>query len=119
MDRNRRQGRVPPEQAPSWSTTWCKDGLVNNFVRAFLQGRDGSIWIATDEGVSRWQDGRFTNYQERDGLCYFSTRTLGGRSQRRHLDWNVTVGVSHLQGGRFTKDAVTEALQQEKVWAIR
>src|SRR5580693_7857838 len=53
-----------------------KDGLVNNFVRAFLEGRDGSIWIATDEGVSHWQNGHFTSYQERDGLCYFSTRSL-------------------------------------------
>jgi ligand-binding sensor domain-containing protein len=28
-------------------------GLVNNFIRAFLQSRDGGIWIATDEGVRR------------------------------------------------------------------
>ena len=27
--------------------------LINNFVRAFLQSRDGAMWIATDEGVSR------------------------------------------------------------------
>jgi signal transduction histidine kinase len=95
-----------------------KDGLVNNFIRAFLQGGDGSMWVATDEGVSRWHDGRFTNYQERDGLCYFSTRTL---AEDRNGDiWVGTDrGVSHLQGGRFAKDAVTEALRHEKIWAIR
>jgi ligand-binding sensor domain-containing protein/signal transduction histidine kinase len=94
-----------------------KDGLVNNFVRAFLQARDGSIWVATDEGVSRWHEGRFTSYQERDGLCYFSTRTL---AEDRNGDiWVGTDrGVSHLQGGRFAKDAVTDALQREKIWAI-
>ncbi len=94
-----------------------KDGLVNNFVRAFLQGKDGSIWVATDEGVSRWHEGRFTSYQERDGLCYFSTRTLA--EDRSGDIWVGTDrGVSHLQGGRFAKDAVTDALQQEKIWAI-
>jgi ligand-binding sensor domain-containing protein/signal transduction histidine kinase len=95
-----------------------KDGLVNNFIRAFLQGRDGSMWVATDEGVSRWRDGRFTNYQERDGLCYFSTRTL---AEDRNGDiWVGTDrGVSHLQGGHFARDAVTEALRHEKIWAIR
>jgi ligand-binding sensor domain-containing protein/signal transduction histidine kinase len=95
-----------------------KDGLVNNFVRAFLQGRDGSIWIATDEGVSRWHAGRFTNYQERDGLCYFSTRTL---AEDRNGDiWVGTDrGVSHLRGASFAKDAVTDALRHEKIWAIR
>jgi ligand-binding sensor domain-containing protein/signal transduction histidine kinase len=95
-----------------------KDGLVNNFVRAFLQGHDGSIWIATDEGVSRWRDGHFTNYQERDGLCYFSTRSL---AEDRNGDiWIGTDrGVSNLQGGAFAKDTVTESLRHEKIWAIR
>jgi signal transduction histidine kinase/ligand-binding sensor domain-containing protein len=95
-----------------------KDGLVNNFVRAFLQGRDGSIWIATDEGVSRWHADRFTNYQEHDGLCYFSTRTL---AEDRNGDiWVGTDrGVSHLHGASFAKDVVTEALRHEKIWAIR
>jgi ligand-binding sensor domain-containing protein/signal transduction histidine kinase len=95
-----------------------KDGLVNNFVRAFLQGGDGSVWIATDEGVSRWHDERFTNYQERDGLCYFSTRSL---AEDRNGDiWVGTDrGVSHLRGASFVKDEVTEALRHEKIWAIR
>jgi ligand-binding sensor domain-containing protein/signal transduction histidine kinase len=95
-----------------------KDGLVNNFVRAFLQARDGSIWVATDEGVSRWHDGRFTSYQERDGLCYFSTRSLA--EDRNGGIWVGTDrGVSHLENGHFAKDAVTDALRHEKIWAIR
>ncbi len=95
-----------------------KDGLVNNFVRAFLQGRDGSVWIATDEGVSRWQGGGFTNYQERDGLCYFSTRSLW-EDHNGDVWIGTDRGVSHLHGGSFVKDPVTEALKNEKIWAIR
>jgi ligand-binding sensor domain-containing protein/signal transduction histidine kinase len=95
-----------------------KDGLVNNFVRVFLQGRDGSIWIATDEGVSRWTPQGFTNYQMRDGLCYFSTRSLW--EDRNAVIWIGTDrGISHLHDGRFVKDAVTEALKTEKIWAIQ
>jgi len=94
-----------------------KEGLVNNFVRVFLESLDGSVWIATDEGVSRWRDGKFTNYQMSDGLCYFSTRSL---LEDRNGDlWIGTDrGVSRLHGGRFENDAVTTALQHEKVWAI-
>ncbi|MGO9862696.1 MAG: two-component regulator propeller domain-containing protein [Terriglobales bacterium] len=93
------------------------EGLVNNFVRAFLASRDGSVWIATDEGVSRWRDGKFTNFQMADGLCYFSTRSL---LEDRNGDlWIGTDrGVSRLHGDRFASDAVTAALQHEKVWAI-
>jgi len=92
--------------------------LVNNFVRAFLQGRDGSVWIATDEGVSRWQNGSFTNYQMRDGLCYFSTRTLW--EDRSGDVWMGTDrGISRVHNGKFLADTVTESLKNEKIWAIR
>ncbi|MBZ5654567.1 MAG: ATP-binding protein [Acidobacteriia bacterium] len=94
-----------------------KEGLVNNFIRAFLASRDGSVWIATDEGVSRWRTGTFTNFQISDGLCYFSTRSL---LEDRNGDlWIGTDrGVSRLHNERFQNDVVTAALQHEKVWAI-
>ena len=94
-----------------------KEGLVNNFVRALLQSRDGSMWIATDEGVSRWTPHGFTNYQMRDGLSYFSTRAL---LEDHHGDiWIGTDrGLNHLHAGGFVHDAVTDALREEKVWAI-
>jgi len=94
-----------------------KDGLVNNFVRALLEGRDGSMWIATDEGVSRWTLHGLTNYQMHDGLSYFSTRAL--LEDRNGDIWIGTDrGLNHLHGGKFVHDAVTGALSEEKVWAI-
>jgi len=94
-----------------------KDGLVNNFVRAFLEGRDGSMWIATDEGVSRWTPHGLTNYQMRDGLSYFSTRAL--LEDRNGDIWIGTDrGLNLLHGGKFVHNAVTGALSEEKVWAI-
>ena len=94
-----------------------RQGLVNNFVRAFLQSRDGSVWIATDEGVSRWTKNGFTNYQMSDGLCYFSTRSL---LEDRNGDlWIGTDrGISRLHNGKFESDDAVRALQDEKVWAI-
>ena len=92
-------------------------GLVNNFVRAFLQASDGSIWIGTDEGVSRWTPKGFKNYQVRDGLCYFSIRSL-----LEDRDGNIWIGtdrgVSLLHDGKFQDHPVVGSLQQEKVWAM-
>ena len=94
-----------------------KNGLVNNFVRIFLQGRDGSIWIGTDEGVSRWSAEGFKNYQMSDGLCYFSTRSM--LEDRNGNVWIGTDrGLSLLHGDQFQNNAVTDALKNEKVWAI-
>jgi signal transduction histidine kinase/streptogramin lyase len=94
-----------------------KEGLVNNFIRAMLQTRDGSMWIATDEGVSHWTPHGFTNYQMRDGLSYFSTRAL--LEDRNGDIWIGTErGLNHLRAGKFIHDDVTDALSQEKIWAI-
>ena len=92
-------------------------GLVNNFIRAFLQSRDGSVWIATDEGVTRWTRGKLFSYQMKDGLCYFSTRSI--LEDRNGDIWIGTDrGVSRLHDGRFQVDAAVQALREEKVWAI-
>lgn len=93
-------------------------GLVSNFIRVFAQGRDGSVWIGTDWSVTRWHpDGKLTNYQMVDGLCYFSIRAL---LQDRSGDvWIGTDhGLSRLHAGVFQRDAVTDALKEEKIWAI-
>jgi signal transduction histidine kinase len=92
-------------------------GLVNDFIRAFLEARDGSVWIGTDEGISRWHGGVLTNYREADGLAYFSIRAL--LEDRAGDVWiGSDRGVSHWRGGAFVQDAVTRALRSEKVWAI-
>ncbi len=92
-------------------------GLVNDFVRAFLESRDGSIWIGTDEGISRWHGGTLTSYREPQGLAYFSIRTL---AETRDGDiWIGTErGVSHWRNGGFVQDEVTTRLREEKIWAI-
>ena len=94
-----------------------RTGLVNDFVRALLESRDGSVWIGTDEGISRWHNGSLTNYLEPQGLAYFSIRTL---AQTRDGDvWIGTErGVSHWHAGRFVQDEVTARLRTEKIWAI-
>ncbi len=78
--------------------------LTNNFVRAFLQSRDGAVWIATDEGVSRI-DGEDTHrYEVGNGLAYFSTRAL--LEDRSGDIWIGTDhGLSHLHAGAFVHDA--------------
>ena len=94
-----------------------KDGLVNNFIRVFVQGRDGSVWIATDEGVSRWLNGKFTNYQVPDGLCYFSTRSMI-EDHNGDIWVGTDRGITRIHDGKPVADPVSDALKTEKIWAI-
>jgi ligand-binding sensor domain-containing protein/signal transduction histidine kinase len=94
-----------------------RDGLVNDFIRAFLESRDGTIWIGTDEGVSCWRHGTFTNYTVNNGLVYFSIHAL---LEDRNSDvWIGTDrGINHWSKGHFVHDYPTQALRNEKVWTI-
>lgn len=93
------------------------NGLTNDFVRAFLESRDGSVWIATDEGINRWRDGTLSNYRMDDGLCYFSIRALLEDSLG-DIWIGTDRGVSHWRDGKFVHDTVVSRLADEKVWAI-
>src|SRR5208337_454317 len=94
-----------------------RNGLTNDFIRAFLESREGSIWIGTDEGLNRWHDGVLTNYRMPQGLSYFSIRALLEDTQG-DIWIGTEQGVSHWQNGKFVEDAVTERLRSEKVWTV-
>ncbi|MGC2399827.1 MAG: two-component regulator propeller domain-containing protein, partial [Acidobacteriaceae bacterium] len=91
--------------------------LTNNFIRAFLQSRDGAVWIATDEGVSRIDGDDARNYEVANGLAYFSTRALLEDSNG-DIWIGTDHGLSRLHGNAFVQDAATAALAAEKVWSI-
>lgn len=92
--------------------------LTNNFARAFMQSRDGAIWVAMDEGVDRISGTSVRKFEMKDGLVYFSA----GAIVEDHAGdiWIGTEnGLSHLHGEAFVADAATKALAREKVWTIR
>lgn len=100
-----------------WRQFTTADGLPNNFLRVLLEGRDHSLWIGTDEGVSHWVHGRFINYGLPQGLAYFSVRSM--LEDRRGDVWIGTEqGLSRWHRGTLVRDDVTRALEHERVWAI-
>ena len=94
-----------------------RDGLVNEFVRAFCEDRDGAMWIGTDGGLSRYRNGDFRNFNTQDGLAYGSIRAL-------LLDhagdvWVATDGgLSRLHDGAFAADPLLDRLRGQKIWAL-
>jgi signal transduction histidine kinase len=94
-----------------------KQGLVNDFTRAFCEDRNGDIWIGTDDGVSRWHAGTFQNFNTRDGLVYHSIRVL--LPDHDGSLWIATDGgLSRFRSGAFVSDPLLDHLRGEKVWAL-
>jgi ligand-binding sensor domain-containing protein len=57
-------------QQPIFKTYTVSDGLVNNSVRRIFQDSKGFLWIATWEGLSKYDGNRFTNFTEGNGLSH-------------------------------------------------
>jgi ligand-binding sensor domain-containing protein/signal transduction histidine kinase len=44
------------------------DGLAGDYVSSVMQDRRANVWIGTNEGLSRFEDGRITVYNDRNVL---------------------------------------------------
>ena len=94
-----------------------KQGLVNDFIRAFCEDLHGAIWIGTDSGLSRFHQGAFQNFNIENGLAYGSIRAL--LLDRGGDLWVATDGgLSRLRAGRFVDDPSLERLRGQKVWSL-
>ena len=67
-----RAGAAPFSLKSSSNTIWrAQDGLPQDKVNAILQSRDGYLWLATQDGLARFDGDRFTifNTQNTPGLA--------------------------------------------------
>lgn len=78
------------------------DGLPNNAVRALFLDKNNVLWIGTENGVSRKENGAFYNIDESDGLghnsCWDITQDQDGNMWFAHYGG----GVSKFNGKKFT-----------------
>ena len=45
-----------------------EDGLANNYVRDITKDTKGNLWIATENGLSKYYGSSFHNFYKSDGL---------------------------------------------------
>jgi ligand-binding sensor domain-containing protein/signal transduction histidine kinase len=94
-----------------------KQGLVNDFVRAFCEDRDGSIWIGTDGGLSCYRNGEFKNFNTDTGLAYSSIRHLL-LDHSGNLWIGTDGGLDRFSTGRFVTDPLLRRLRGLKIWSM-
>jgi signal transduction histidine kinase/ligand-binding sensor domain-containing protein/DNA-binding response OmpR family regulator len=87
--------RLAPFKKGHWRTYNSSDGLPSNEIAKFwFDSEDGSLWIATKGGVSRFDGKEFTNLTTDDGLLDDNVRNLW-REEPGGVWWFCTAkGVS-------------------------
>ncbi|MBA2302453.1 MAG: hypothetical protein H0W08_07445, partial [Acidobacteria bacterium] len=91
-------------------------GIGNSLIYDLLETRDGTLWLATyGGGISKYADGRFTQYTKREGLSSDFTSTLF--EDRAGILWIGTDGggVSSFHDGRFTSYTTKDGLPSDQV----
>ena len=51
-----------------FGTGRCAQLYPGESITGLAEDRDGSLWISSNGGLSRYRKGRFQNYSSRDGL---------------------------------------------------
>src|SRR5690625_1826903 len=100
-----------------WQT---EDGLQSPVVRALMQGSSGYLWLATEEGLTRFDGRRFAD---------FDTRTVAESHSRWMVDlvetsdgsiWTSSRngGVTRLRDGKLTRYTTEDGLNSDFVMAL-
>ena len=85
-----------------------KEGLAGTAIRGIAQDQDGAMWFATEGGVSRFQNGAFTNYTTRQGLSHNEVWYL--MIDRAGVVWVGTQGgACRFNGESFTPFPIPRA----------
>lgn len=111
------------ELRQGWRTFRVEDGLPSADILTVFEDREGSIWLGTSEGVTRYDGRRFTTFTVEDGLP-------DNRIQSIHQDtsgamWFGTgwfslegAGVVRYDGASFTTLSTADGLPHNSVQCI-
>lgn len=98
----------------------AEDGLRNQVVRAITQSEEGYLWLATDEGLVRFDGARFSE---------FDNRTVKEKPSRWVVDviegedgsiWasSSNGGVTRIKEGELTRYTVADGLDDNVILAL-
>jgi ligand-binding sensor domain-containing protein len=93
-------------------------GLPNLQVRAFLQGRDGTLYVATYGGLVAVSGGKARVYTEADGLSSQYARSLYEDASGALWIGSYGSGLSRLRDGRLQKVTSRDGLFSDVVYGI-
>lgn len=115
-------GQSPTSQPSYQVDHWTTDnGLPQNTVRNVLQTRDGYLWLATYDGLVRFDGVRFTIFNKSNTPGLNSNRFLALGEDRHGTLWAGTEdgGVTAYRDGVFKTYTTADGLISNSIGIIR
>ncbi|MCR4031355.1 MULTISPECIES: histidine kinase [Flavobacterium] len=91
------------------------EGLPNNAVRALFLDSKNVLWIGTENGVSRMENGMFTNLDESNGLGHNSCWDITEDTDGNIWFASYSGGITKFDGTKFTVLNKKQKLPSERV----
>jgi ligand-binding sensor domain-containing protein/signal transduction histidine kinase len=93
------------------------NGLAGEAINAIYERKDGSLWIGTATGMSKYKDGRFFTYTKKEGLSSDVVRSV--YEDRDGNLWIATgEGLNRLRAGSMDSFRVPKGLPNDSVRCI-
>ena len=90
-----------PAQTPSYYHYTSSDGLASSTVYHIIQDRNGFVWFATINGISKFDGKTFTTFRTSEGLNSNSIISLlEGRNGELYIG-NYEKGINILKNGKI------------------
>ena len=94
------------------------DGLPSDSVTAFLQARDGTIWVGTIAGIARFDGDRFVPVANTDGAVPAYVRSLYEDSDGTLWIGTYDSGIARFKNGEIVQITTEHGLFSNGVFCI-
>jgi len=105
-------------QIESWTTD---NGLPQNTVHSIVQTPDGYLWLATLDGLVRYDGVRFTVFNKNNSPGISSNRFTELVADRHGDLWVGTENgeITHYHNGTFQTFTLTDKVEDKAIWNLR
>lgn len=92
---------IAHSQTPSYYHYTSSEGLASSTVYDITQNKDGFMWFATANGLSKFDGNRFTTYRTKDGLNSNSVISLDKNNRGDLFIGTFEKGINVLKNGKI------------------
>ncbi len=93
------------------------EDLVDPIGRSLIQGKDGSMWVGTSDGLFRYQEGNRSVFTTEDGLSSNMVRSVYEGTDGA-LWVGTADGLSQIRDGRFARVAAQQGLSSDVSFSV-
>ncbi len=107
-----------PPYYDSWVTFSKADGLPSDKVLCVL-ATDDNVWVGTDHGLARFNNGSWTTYTHEDGLTHDMVMSIAEDAETGDVWIGTMGGLNRYSAGRFDSyDQFTSGLVNNVVYGV-